>query len=111
MNNLNVNTALTSLLAGPVVAAYNQSQGKSSFANVNQKENFTSVNTVMIVLIIIILLVVFMSCKATYKLTDSVLQTILCLLFGGIYMYFAFIYYGFSGYKFKLGNGSSNSRN
>ncbi len=107
----NSNTILTGLLAGPIVAAYNQSQAKSSFANVNQKENFTSGSTFIIVLLIIVLLIVFLSCKATYNLTDSLLQTILCFLFGGVYMYFAFLYYGFSGYKFKLSNGSSNSRN
>ena len=104
-------TLLTGLVAGPIVAAYNQSQSKSSspFANVQQKDSASSLTTFIIVLIIIVLLIVFMSCKATYNLTDSVLQTILCFLFGGIYMYFAFLYYGFSGYKFKLSNGSSNS--
>ena len=105
------NTILTGLLAGPIVAAYNQSQAKSSspFANVQQKENVSSGSTFIIV-VLIALLIVFMSCKATYNLTDSLLQSILCFLFGGLYMYFAFLYYGFSGYKFKLSNGSSNSR-
>ena len=106
------NTILTGLLAGPIVAAYNQTQAKSSspFANVHQKENFTSESSFMLIVIIIALLIVFMSCKATYNLTDSLLQSILCFLFGGLYMYIAFLYYGFSGYKFKLSNGSSNSR-
>ena len=104
------NTILTGLLAGPIVAAYNQTQAKSSFANVHQKENFTSESSFIIVIIIIALLIVFMTCKATYNLTDSLLQSILCFLFGGLYMYFAFLYYGFSGYKFKLSNGNSKSR-
>jgi hypothetical protein len=104
------NTILTGLLAGPIVAAYNQTQAKSSFTNVHQKENFTSESSFMLIVIIIALLIVFMSCKATYNLTDSLLQSILCFLFGGLYMYIAFLYYGFSGYKFKLSNGSSNSR-
>ena len=37
---------------------------------------------------------------ATYRLTHSALQVVLCLLFGAIYLFFAWIYYGFSKYRF-----------
>ena len=106
-------TLLTGLLTGALPAVYNQTQAKSAspFANVQQTENTSSVSTFIIVLVIIVLLIVVMSCRATYNLTDSVLQSILCFLFGGVYMYFAFLYYGFSGYKFKLSNSSLNNRN
>jgi len=68
-----------------------------------QKANFTDTNsslsTVIIVVLIICLIIGILLLMATYKLTGSVLQTVLCLLFGAFYLVFAFIYYGFSGYK------------
>ena len=103
-------TLLTGLVAGPLAASYNHYTSPSRFANV-EKSSSSSAGWGFVLLIIFFLLIVFMSCKATYNLTDSLLQSILCFLFGGIYMYFAFLYYGFSGYKFKLSNSSSNNRN
>ena len=51
----------------------------------------------------------YYSCKAVYNLTDSVSQVIMYFIFGVFYLYFAMLYYGLSGYKYKLSNSSSNS--
>jgi hypothetical protein len=108
----NTQTILTSIVAGPLAALYNHNTTKkqSNFENIN-----TSSNTLIIVLIIIFLIISFIitlfTCKAVYNLTDSMVQAACYFLFGSFYMICAIIYYGFSGYKFKLANTSYNSRN
>jgi hypothetical protein len=71
---------------------------------VPNKAKFTDVSsgitTAVIIILIIIFIVWIMLLMATYKLTDSGAHTVLCALFGAFYLAFAFIYYGFSGYKF-----------
>jgi len=66
------------------------------------KSNFTNIApfAVVIFLLIIAITISILILMATYKLTGSGLQTILCLFFGRYYLMFAFIYYGFAGYKF-----------
>jgi len=49
---------------------------------------------VLIVIFLILLLI------ATYKLTNSGLHTLLCFLFGIVYVLISYIYYGLAGYKF-----------
>jgi len=88
-----------------VLASVASSQ-TSPFANVPSSNQNTSpkISSALIAVIVIILILYIiisvMLLMATYKLTDSVLQTILCFFFGSIYLIFAFIAYGFSGYKF-----------
>ena len=60
----------------------------------------TALTATVITILVIIILVCILLAIATYKLTNSKLQTILCLLFGIFYIVIAYIYYGFSGYKF-----------
>ena len=60
----------------------------------------TPSTTVVVVIVVIILVVQILLLMATYKLTGSGLQTTLCFFLGCFYLMFAFIYYGFSGYKF-----------
>ena len=72
------------------------STGKSTFSNVGK-----SMETTIIVIIVISLIISIMLIMATYKLTGSAFQALLCLLFGCFYLVCAFLYYGFSGYKFK----------
>ena len=71
------------------------SSQKSSF------EDTSSGTSTTVLVVIIILLVIYLYCSlaATYKLTHSWLQVILCFLFGFLYMSFAYIYYGLAGYK------------
>lgn len=69
---------------------------KATFANID-----TTINTVLMFVFLIMMIVYILLLMATYKLTGSGLQTILCLLFGSTYLIFAFIIYGFSGYKLK----------
>ena len=75
------------------------------------KDNFTDVPTTtnaassemssaLVIIIVIIIIFYILLLMATYKLTSSALQTILCLIFGIFYLTLAFIYYGFAGYKF-----------
>ena len=79
-------------------------QGAVSKMLMPTKSNFTDCNifpfalvSFMVIIGITISILVLM---ATYKLTDSGLQTFLCFFFGMYYLVVAFIYYGFSGYKF-----------
>jgi len=61
----------------------------------------SKVLTAGVIIILIIIVIIYIALLvATYKLTHSVLQTILCFLFGIIYLITAFIFYGFYGYKF-----------
>ena len=70
----------------------------TTFSNVAKPS--TAFTPLIIVILIIIVIRYILLLIATYKLTNSALQTVLCFLFGIIYLTFAYIYYGFSGYKF-----------
>lgn len=69
---------------------------KATFANID-----TTINSAIMFVFLIMMIVYILLLMATYRLTGSGLQTILCLLFGSTYLIFAFIIYGFSGYKIK----------
>ena len=88
------------LLAGPAFAGYSLLNGKEKF------ENSSSTLIAVIVIFVVIFLVLWvMSLMATYRLTNSTLQVILCLLFGSFYLFFAWIAYGFTGHKLvKMSN-------
>ena len=80
--------------------------GVAGIAGVGKKlmsSGFTDVSSgVLVVVIIIIVLAValwIMSLIATYRLTGSTIQTSLCLAFGSIYLFFAWVYYGMNNYK------------
>ena len=70
-----------------------------------QKSNFEDVNAIsttnLIIIIGIILLIITLFAVATYKLTHSYFETILCILFGLFYVMLAFLYYAYAGYCFK----------
>lgn len=63
------------------------------------KQQFTDLNTTITIVVIIVVILYILLTIAVYKLTDSGLQALLFLIFGGVYMAIALIYYGFSGYK------------
>ena len=70
----------------------------------NPKSNFentetSSSSTTLFIIIIVLIIIVLCSTIATYKLTNSGFQTLLCFLFGFLYMSIAYIYYGLSGRK------------
>jgi len=68
----------------------------------NNKSAFTDVSSgAVIAIVIIFLIITILIAYSTYKVTDSGLQTLLCLLFGYIYLACAFMYYAYYGYKFK----------
>ena len=119
MSNINNATVLLATI-NPLAAAYNYystSKTTSMFANVQQGPSATAhlapsaVGPIIAIIIIFVLIILFMyyCCKAVYNLTDSVGQTVCYFFFGVFYIYFAILYYGLSGYKFKLSNSSSNS--
>ena len=72
---------------------------------INSKSAFTDVETVssgaVIAVVVILLIITILIAYSTYKVTDSGLQTLLCILFGCIYLACAFMYYAYYGYKFK----------
>jgi len=77
-----------------LVSAYMETQKSNKFGN-------TSGGMILGIIIIIILAIALwiMSLMATYRLTGSTLQVILCLFFGSIYLFFAWIYYGMTRHK------------
>jgi protein-S-isoprenylcysteine O-methyltransferase Ste14 len=80
-------------VAGAILAVQNLFKS-NKFSN-------TSTGAVIFILFIVILFLVLwiMSLMATWRLTDSVLQVVLCFLFGCIYLFFAWIFYGFTNHK------------
>ena len=59
---------------------------------------------IIIVIVVIVLIVEVIMLISTYRLTGSGLQTVLFFVFGLIYLIFAYMYYGMSGYKFIKSN-------
>ena len=116
MSTISSQTALLAAL-NPLAGIYNHFQTKSSpFANVTELNPIPAYTTSYLITFIIIVLIIgliltYFLCKAVYNLTDSVGQTVCYFFFGIFYLYYAILYYGLSGYKFKLSNSSSNSRN
>jgi hypothetical protein len=95
MDLKNVATNLVGGLANVIVQT--KPSQKSPFENVPSPTYSLVVTILFIFLIIMITLVLPI---ATYKLTDSIIQAILCFLFGYFYLMVAFIFYGYLGYKF-----------
>lgn len=95
MNTL-LNTLKTAALhpAAGLVSAYQETQQSNKFYD-------TSSGMVTFTVIMVLILIVFwvMSIVATHRLTGSTLQAVLCLLFGSLYLFFAWVYYGFTGHK------------
>jgi hypothetical protein len=71
------------------------SSPKSNFIDISAPTN----TAIFIILILFLLIILLCSTIATYKITHSWLQVILCILFGLVYMSIAYMYYGLSGYK------------
>ena len=91
-----VSTNLLHPLAG-AVSVYNSTRARS---NTDRFDNTATVSGIMIFIIVLAITLWVMSLVATYKLTSSKLQVVLCLLFGSMYLFIAWLYYGFSNYKF-----------
>jgi uncharacterized membrane protein (DUF106 family) len=77
------------------IALQSLSEQQSNFEDVDNDINTTQ----LLVVIAIILLIITLFAVATYKLTGSALQTMLCILFGVFYIVLAYIFYAFAGYK------------
>jgi hypothetical protein len=91
------NTAMQAVIhpVGGLVSAYQSTQQSNRFDD-------TSSGMIAFVIIILIAAIVLwiMSLFATFRLTNSSFQVILCLLFGSLYLFLAWIYYGFTNHKF-----------
>ena len=95
--NSQVLSALTSTMLSPLSATgvlLENTAGKSKFDNTS-----STIIAVIVILVVVGLVLWVMSLMATYRLTGSTLQVILCLLFGSFYLFFAWIAYGFTGHK------------
>jgi hypothetical protein len=77
-----------------LVSAYLETQKSNKFGN-------TSSGMIVGIIIIVVVAIALwiMSLVATYRLTNSTLQVVLCLLFGSLYLFFAWIYYGMTKHK------------
>ena len=88
-------TTLTNLATMGMAGLAMPSATKSNFEDVS-----SGLTATIVIIIVIILVLWIMLLMSTYKLTGSAFQTVLCFFFGCIYLVFAFILYGFNGYKF-----------
>lgn len=102
MDYNNILTKIAHVSFGGIVGA-----AISSAATPTKASRFENVSEASTAFVIVFFIIIVMFCAlsimdifATYKLTDSVFQTIMCFFFGCIYLMIAFVYYGFSGYKF-----------
>jgi hypothetical protein len=92
-----LNTVSNSLLhpVAGMVSAYNSLYKTSKF------ENMSTVQPGVLAFIIILTLILWiMSIVSTHRLTNSVLQTVLCVFFCNLYVFLAWLYYGLSNNKF-----------
>ena len=101
-----MDTAITAISSGASGLLINSLSGRSNFTDTTTGSNSTISTTTLIIIIIIIILFLILFVVATYKLTGSTLQTILCILFGAIYILLAYLYYAFAGYKYLKPNRS-----
>lgn len=104
-----ISMASTAALFGPAAAALNSVNGTSKFEDTPPAKSIGV--TILLILLMIIIIFFVLLLRAVYNLTGSGFQTLLCFLFTTMYLVFATMYYGLSGYKYKLANGNSNSRN
>ena len=79
------------------MAIQSMPSGKSQFEDTSDSPSLGVVIAAIIIIVILIILFTI----ATYKLTGSKLQAVLCFIFGFFYIGIAYLYYGFSGYKFQ----------
>lgn len=103
-----MDTAISAISSGASGLLINSLSGRSNFTDTTTGagSNSTISTTTLIIIIIIIILFLILFVVATYKLTGSTLQTILCILFGAIYILLAYLYYAFAGYKYLKPNRS-----
>lgn len=100
--SLTMDLIKTSMMSPPLAimkAVSSMNNGISKFKNVESTENSV---VMLIVVISFIVIIVSIFPYATYKLTDSGAQAILCFLFGFIYIVCAWLYYGLTGHKFCI---------
>ena len=87
----------TSTAFGGAGLLINSLSGRANFEDTNSS---TISTTSLVIAIIIVILFYLLFIVATYKLTGSVFQTILCILFGVGYIFLAYLYYAYAGYKY-----------
>jgi hypothetical protein len=103
-----MDTLTSAISSGASGLLINSLSGRSNFTDTSVNNTSTSdiSSTVLIVVIVLVILFLILFVVATYKLTGSTLQTILCILFGAIYILLAYLYYAFAGYKYLKPNRS-----
>ena len=98
-----MDTITSAISSGASGLLINSLSGRSNFTDTptNTISNSNTISeTTLIIVIVIVILFLILFVVATYKLTGSTLQTILCILFGAVYILLAYLYYAFSGYKY-----------
>ena len=80
--------------AAGLVSAYQETQKSNKFGNTS-----SGMVAFIVIIVLVSLSLWIMSIMSTYRLTGSTMQTVLCVLFGSLYLFFAWIYYGFTGHK------------
>lgn len=91
---LNLLSTITAGASGLIANSYTK-KGSEHFMD-------SDTSTAMIVILVLVLVTLFVAgIIAVYRVTSgSILQVILFVLFGSLYLWLAIIVYGFSNYKF-----------
>ena len=97
---IETSTATSILTSGVSGLLINSLSGRSNFGDTTPTNTPTISQTTLIIVIVIVILFSLLFIVATYKLTGSVFQTILCILFGVVYIIIAYLYYAYAGYKY-----------
>ena len=79
------------------VTIYNSIYKTNKFDNVSNNNLAYIIGAICIVIFSLIMWI--MSIVATYRLTQSMLQCVLCLFFSTVYIVLAWLYYGVTSYK------------
>jgi hypothetical protein len=74
--------------------AYNELYNSNKFNDISKNGNI-----IIIILIVVSIMLWIMALIATNRMTNSGLQVVLCFFFGSIYVFFAWIYFGFTSHK------------
>ena len=86
--------------AGLLINSLSGRNGLSGFEDTTPTNSPKISTTALVIVIVIVVVFYLLFIVATYKLTGSVFQTILCILFGVGYIFLAYLYYAYAGYKY-----------
>jgi hypothetical protein len=99
MDSINI---LNNTFTSPIYAAYKVAKdlSKAKFENVDESTSGAFI-ALLVVGIIIAIAIYILLLISTYRLTDSVLETIICAILPKYYIIIAWLFYGMSSHRLE----------